>query len=78
VIVVKLKIRNKWYLRIWNSDPAHSFLGRVLLLGLSRKQARRLGLPSPSTPIVLFLPPGGVAQVALPFTPGGHLGGIAF
>jgi hypothetical protein len=77
VIVFKLKKRNKWYLRVWNRDPAHPFLGRLLFVGLSKKQARSLGLPSPSTPAALFVPPGGVAQVALPFTPGGSLRGIA-
>jgi hypothetical protein len=78
VIVFKVKKRNKWYLRVRNSDLAHPFLGRMLFAGLLKKQASSLGLPSPSTPIALSLPPGGVVQIALPFTPGGNLRGIAF
>jgi hypothetical protein len=65
-------------LLIWNSDPAASFLGWMLLQGLSTKQARALHLPNASTPLALDLPPDGIEQLALPFTPNSSLRGFAF
>jgi hypothetical protein len=67
-----------WYFLIWNSDPVDYFFGQLLLRGLSKKQARVLHLPTASTPLALALPPGFVAQTALPFTPGSSLTGIGF
>jgi hypothetical protein len=65
-------------LLVWNSDPAAPFLGQLLLVGLSKKQAKALHLPSASTPQSLFLAPGSNEQIALPFTPSGNLRGLAF
>jgi hypothetical protein len=73
-----VKSGKHWYLLIWNSDPAAPFLGYLFLEGLSKKQAKALHLPNAATPLFLFLPPGFVFQMALPFTPSGSLRGIAF
>jgi hypothetical protein len=66
-----------WDLLVWNSDPAKPFLGSLLLEGLSQKQAKELHLPSASTPLLLYLQPGGIEQLALPFTPSSSLTGVA-
>jgi hypothetical protein len=78
VFTFLVKKGKHWFLQIWNSDPADPFLGWLLLEGLSKKQARSLGLPNASTPVFLFLPQGGVSLLALPFTPSGNLTGFAF
>jgi hypothetical protein len=78
VFTFLVKRGKHWSLLIWNSDPADPFLGSLLLEGLSKQQAKKLHLPNASTPVFLFLPPGGIDQIALPFTPSGSLRGIAF
>jgi hypothetical protein len=77
VVTSLVKLGKHWYLLIQNTDPAYPFVGQVLLQGLSKKQARTLGLPSAATPLFVSLPPGGVLPLALPFTPSGALTGIA-
>src|SRR5262249_9622668 len=64
VFTFLVKQGKHWYLQIWNSDPADPFLGWLLLEGLSKKQARSLGLPNAATPVFLFLPSGGVSLFA--------------
>jgi hypothetical protein len=78
VFTFLVKRGKHWGLQVWNSDQANPFLGWLLLEGLSKKQARSLGLPNAATPQFLFLPPGGVSEIALPFTPNGSLSGFAF
>jgi hypothetical protein len=57
-----------WYLLISN-DSTNPFRGRLQLQGLSKKQARALGLPSGSTPRSLYLSPGDILKMVLPFAP---------